>query len=69
MLVLYFDIQNVLMTYLTVKQEGTEKIRLKRKLIFKVTFLNVRNQIYKEKILVSTVRGCSAHDLTADFFG
>lgn len=50
MVVLYFDVQCVFMRYfIAVKQEGTEKIRLKRKLILKVTFLNVRNQIYKEK--------------------
>lgn len=32
----------------------------------KPTFLNVRNQIDKEKILVSTVTGF-VHDLTSDF--
>lgn len=48
MVVLYFVVQ------LTVKQEGMEKVRLKRKLILKVTFLNVRNQVYKgEKSCVS----------------
>lgn len=57
MVVLYFDVQRVLMRYFTVEEEGTEKIRLKRKLILKVTFLNVRNQIYKKKNVVSTVRG------------
>lgn len=67
--VLYFDVQCVLMRYLiTVRKGGTEKIWLKRKLILKVTFLNVRNQICKEKCLVSTIGGF-VHDWTADFFG